>query len=202
MNLILAQPAALSVEMKQNIWTWALCKVLPAATSALSEMTATSTMDMVNAPSAINVTNTASTLASVCELLRNSLLCSLGEYELKYTMEDIECLQQSCNANISNDSIVANLASIPAILCKELDTAWLYSTVHALFDKSRPLRTILAVAEILEELANRDAIETSLRNMLKTRRPSVIESCTSEMAISGNDEFDYIVSVLDAVLND
>ncbi|PJF16576.1 hypothetical protein PSACC_03579 [Paramicrosporidium saccamoebae] len=196
MNLILAQPAALSVEAKQNIWTWALCEALPTAASAVSAI------DPTNPASAINAANTTSTLAGTCELLRNLLLCSLGEHELKYTMEDIGRLQQICNANIANDSIVANLASIPAILCKEIDVPWLYSTVYSLFDKSRPLRTILAVAEIIEELTNRDAIETSLRNVLKSRRPSVIESCASEMATAGNDEFDYIVSVLDAALND
>lgn len=194
MNLILAQPSPLTYPAIQTVWQWSLRKVLPSR----------------EIPP-----------VAVSELLRNIVLICFGEFRLDFAREDMQLIRGICSSNIDDDALLGNLVSIPAILDKDASgLAWMYEMIQVLFDPSRPIRTILAVAEILEELHNRQLVDQSLKEFIESRRTSVLSALRGNdmeleedlpVALEGDlpveperdlpskDELEYVITTIDAI---
>jgi hypothetical protein len=150
------------------------------------------------------------TMPSLAELLRHCVLASLGdEYSLPYPVECDTQIRECCETMIDVDAVVANLFSIPAILFSaSTDVSWLVDMVGRLFVKERPLRTILSVAETIEELGKRSLLEPTFIALISDNYRSVIKTCQGELETMDEDtrrdredELEYITSTLDTVLS-
>lgn len=87
------------------------------------------------------------------------------------------------------------------------DTEWVVKTAATLFEPSRPIKTILAVAEALEELKKAGAVDLALADYLEGGKRQVVESCNAELEALRStaqcdlgEELEYIIATIDSVL--
>lgn len=166
-------------------WCWNLTKILPALISNFDSFDQTKVL-----PALGNILKT---------ILQASLSGHLSE-TLSFTITDATVMQKICQDHLSTDNVLSSYLSLPAIFGFR-DVQWLNGTCIQLFAPSRSLETILAVAEVVEELHKHEELSQPLLAHLRTQRAAVQQSCYLKLSPQeGCDELDYIKDTIAQVL--